>query len=497
MRRPRSTTSRTEELSASSSRNPRRRAHSPRRSRTSNRRRRPRSSSSASCSSNRTPPPGATARRRIGGSEGGAPVRSANGGADALTKPQPGAFCGTYIGADYPQGRPHASERAFGEITPIVKAPRSPILERRLGVRMVVLSTSRFWSAVTARPARAAPIDAQRSAAAGTDSVLHDTYTLGKRIGEGGMADIFEATHLRLQGRFAIKLMRTELLTNPHAVRLFCREAEILSELRHPHIVAVFDFNTSPGGVPYFVMEHLDGIDLQTRLTQHPALSLASLVRIVGAVASALGAAHALGVVHHDLKPANIFLVRGERGDDDFVKLIDFGISRTTGRLSDVSTPAGPAGIMGTPAFMAPEHALGLATQIDPRSDQFALGAITYLILTGREPFVGSDPASVLHEVVHAQPPRLSHFLRADFSQIQAVLDRALSKQPRDRFDTIAAFALALASAAAPLIRADAAPPAARNHVLRSPPGVHSVVPWEEDEAPPPIRRSAGRPFVG
>ena len=99
--------------------------------------------------------------------------------------------------------------------------------------------------------------------------------------------------------------------------------------------------------------------------------------------------------------------------------------------------------------------------------------------------------------MVHAQPPRLSHFLRADFSQIQAVLDRALSKQPRDRFDTIAAFASALASAAAPLIRAAAAPPAARIRTVRRFPGVNVVVPRDEDDPPPPIRRSAGRPFVG
>ena len=96
---------------------------------------------------------------------------------------------------------------------------------------MVVLSTSRYWSAVTARPARAAPIDAQRSAAAGTDSVLHDTYTLGKRIGEGGMADIFEATHLRLHGRFAIKLMRTDMVDNEAALALFRREASALNRL--------------------------------------------------------------------------------------------------------------------------------------------------------------------------------------------------------------------------------------------------------------------------
>jgi serine/threonine protein kinase len=153
-------------------------------------------------------------------------------------------------------------------------------------------------------------IDSPGNAVVGsTGLVLQDTYTLGPCIGQGGMGEVYEATHVRLPGRMAVKILRQHLLTNQDAFARFCREAEIMSSLRHPHIIQIFDFNTSLDGLPYFVMEYLDGVDLETRLADSGPLPLAAVVRIVDAVASALGAAHALGVVHRDLKPANIFLM--------------------------------------------------------------------------------------------------------------------------------------------------------------------------------------------
>jgi serine/threonine protein kinase len=343
------------------------------------------------------------------------------------------------------------------------------------------------------------PTTPQRGTPAGaTGQILHETYTLGPRIGQGGMGDVYEAAHVRLPGRFAVKVLRPDLLGNQEAVKRFCREAEIMSELRHPHIIQIFDFNTSSDGLPYFVMEFLDGVDLQTRLTRDGALPLLAAVRIVDAIASALGAAHAMGVVHRDLKPANIFLIRGERQDDEFVKVIDFGISKISSRGPSLSIPSG---LIGTPAFMAPEQALGMVDQVDPRSDQFALAEIGYLMLTGREPFVGNDPASLLYQVVHSQPPALSHFLSWDVSQIQAVLDRGMAKRPEDRFESIAAFASAFSSAADALIghpappsvepvRAEApvAPP------LRLVPSPAPPSSLDEEDPPPPIKLPLVRP---
>jgi serine/threonine protein kinase len=291
-----------------------------------------------------------------------------------------------------------------------------------------------------------ASIDTRAHGVAGaTGLVLQDTYTLGECIGRGGMGEVYEATHTRLPGRFAIKVLRSHLLANEDAFRRFCREAEIMSALRHPHIVQIFDFNTSLDGLPYFVMEFLDGVDLQTRLVQSGALPLPAAVRIVEAVASALGAAHALGIVHRDLKPANIFLMRGKGREDDFVKVLDFGISKAAGSSPSLS---GASEVMGTPEFMSPEQALGRVDQVDARTDQFALAAIAYAMLTGHEPFVGGDPSSLLYQVVHEQPPPVSDFVPWPATEIQSVLDRALAKPPEDRFDGILKFGWALRLAA-------------------------------------------------
>jgi serine/threonine protein kinase len=291
------------------------------------------------------------------------------------------------------------------------------------------------------------------------------------------MGEVYEATHTRLPGRFAVKVLRSHLLKNEEACRRFCREAEIMTALRHPHIIQIFDFNTSLDGLPYFAMELLEGVDLQTRLVQSGALPLPAAVRIVEAVASALGAAHALGIVHRDLKPANIFLMRGEGRDDDFVKVLDFGISKAAGSSPTLSRPSE---VMGTPEFMSPEQALGRVDQVDARTDQFALAAIAYAMLTGHEPFVGGDPASLLYQVVHEQPPPVSDFVPWPATGIQSVLDRAMAKRPEDRFDGILKFAWALRVAAHSVTRGHQRPvirPEARAPDPRSPPPLHLPLP--------------------
>ena len=160
--------------------------------------------------------------------------------------------------------------------------------------------------------------------AGSTGLVVQGTYVLGARIGEGGMGEVYQARHMRTHGRVAVKILSPRLLSNPDAFSLFCREAEIMSTLRHPHIVQIIDFNTSIDGRPYFVMEYLDGVDLARRLDDRGPLPQAAVVDIVDAVASALSAAHNVGIVHRDLKPANIFLMRREEQEQeqesDFVK---------------------------------------------------------------------------------------------------------------------------------------------------------------------------------
>jgi serine/threonine protein kinase len=276
---------------------------------------------------------------------------------------------------------------------------------------------------------------------------LGDTYILGRLIRRGGMSEIFEATHARLPGRFAVKILASQLVGNREAFARFCREAEILSELRHPNVVQIFDFNTAPDERPYFVMEYLEGRTLETRLADSEPPTVAATVRLVAAAASALAAAHGHGIVHRDLKPANIFLVAVDGQPDELVKVLDFGVSKARGRSTLLSVPAE---IQGTPPYMSPEQVRGGSAQVDGRTDQFALAAIAYRMLTGQEAFVAPEASAVLYQIAHEPAPPLARHLPPswDTAALQAVLDRALAKNPADRYGGMMEFARAFEAAA-------------------------------------------------
>jgi serine/threonine protein kinase len=330
--------------------------------------------------------------------------------------------------------------------------------------------------------------------------VLGETYLLGRRISSGGMGEVFEATHARLPGRFAVKVLRPELLGNREAFARFCREAEVMSELRHPNVVQIYDFNTTPDGRPYFVMELLEGRDLETRLVQAGPVPLPAAVRVVESVASALATAHAHGIVHRDLKPANIYLCTIDGQMDELVKVLDFGISKIRAAGTLLSTPTD---MIGSPAYMSPEQARGAADEVDGRSDQFALGTIAYRMLTGWEPFQGDDIASLLYQVVHEPAPPLARYLppRWDTRALQAVLDRALAKEASQRWSGMMEMARAFEAASEQTLSHD---PADRASGARAPGATLFAAPpppplrpardaapepeFEPDDAPPPVR---------
>ncbi len=283
-------------------------------------------------------------------------------------------------------------------------------------------------------------------------TVLHETYRILHPVAEGGCGAVYAAAHARLPGHFAVKVLHRGLVRNLEAMTRFRQEAEITSTLRHPHIVQVLDFNVTPDGFPYLVMELLDGRPLATVLAERGAMDPAAAVRIVEQMAQALYAAHVRGIVHRDLKPDNVMLLSSD-GMPDFVKVLDFGISQASWhpRLTDNTHVA------GTPQYMAPEQACGLRDEIGPWTDQFSLAAITYTLLTGREPFSAEDPIAVLYQVVHNDPPPPSRYVPLA-PAVDATIMRGLAKKPADRFPDVLTFADSLRAAifATPAVSAPA-----------------------------------------
>ena len=271
---------------------------------------------------------------------------------------------------------------------------------------------------------------------------LNDNYRLIRVIGEGAMGGIYEARQLRLDKRVAIKVLARELAANGEALLRFHREAEITSQLGHPHIITVFDFGTTHHGQPYLVMEYLEGEDLANRLRRVKTLPLSAVVRITKQVASALADTHAKGIVHRDLKPANLFLSRVQ--GEDFAKVLDFGISKVRAASTSLTNAST---LMGTPMYMAPEQAKG-EIELDHWTDQWALACIAYEMLTGRPPFVGDDTAALLYQVVHEEPLPPSQVNKTLPPAIDDVIRRALTKDPNERFPHVTAFARALEAAA-------------------------------------------------
>ena len=273
-------------------------------------------------------------------------------------------------------------------------------------------------------------------------TTIADTYTLEALLGRGGMGSVFLASHARLPGkRVAIKLLHVEL-TDADVIARFRREALIASQLEHPNIVRVDDYNLTPDGTPYLVLEYLEGESLAERLTRGP-LPLEHVMSIVRMVGSAVAAAHREGIVHRDLKPQNIFLVPTEIDGHlhEIAKVLDFGISKMRGS-DTIKTHENT--LLGTPQYMAPEQATGRHADVDERTDVFALGAITYEMLTGRPAFTGENIPEVVFKVVYEPPPALAAAAPHVPTHVVAAVERAMQKQAGDRFVTVSEFVEAL-----------------------------------------------------
>src|SRR5262245_31570175 len=259
--------------------------------------------------------------------------------------------------------------------------------------------------------------------------VLGGAYRITRLIGRGGMGAVYEAAHLRLPKRFAVKFLQRDLPKDKEAFARFQREAEIASSLGNRHIAEVVDFNSTPDGSPYMVMEFLEGEDLSTRLRASGRLTLDAATSVCGQIASGLGAAHRRGIVHRDLKPENIFLCPSDDGTD-FIKLLDFGISKIRGAQKTIT---GDMMMLGTPAYMSPEQARGDAKHIDERTDVYALGAVMFEALTGRPAFDGESVYAILMKIANEMPPLLHEVAPEVPAEVDVVIRRAMAKDPAQR----------------------------------------------------------------
>jgi serine/threonine protein kinase len=287
-------------------------------------------------------------------------------------------------------------------------------------------------------------------------TVLQDTYRLTRLVAAGAMGAVYEGQHLRLGQRVAVKVMARDLVASRESLARFRREAEVTSRLGHPHIVHVFDFGEAPGGEPYLVMEFLEGEALDQRIERLGRLPLEMVRQVVRQIAAALEAAHAQGIVHRDLKPANVLLLQLS-GETDFVKVVDFGISKVKAATTRITRSSM---LIGTPEYMSPEQASGHADDVDHWSDQWALAAMTYQMLSGQPPFAAEDVRALLFQVTINDPSPLAGRVPDLPAEVAAVVTRGLAKKPRDRFPSITAFARALDGKGEEPARAPEAAPA-------------------------------------
>ncbi|MDB4987270.1 MAG: Protein kinase, partial [Myxococcaceae bacterium] len=274
--------------------------------------------------------------------------------------------------------------------------------------------------------------------------IIADKYQIEGVIGEGGMGIVVSAWHLGLRQRVAIKLLLSDGgMIEEAALERFQREARAAARIRSEHVCRVLDVGMLPAGTPYLVLEYLEGCDLSDELTRRGRLPADEAVGYVLEACEALAEAHLSGIIHRDLKPANLFLSRRSNGSR-CLKLLDFGVSKSIAETSLAKfSLTKTSSIIGSPIYMSPEQ-LNSAKDVDERTDIWAMGALTYELLTGRPPFYGETIPQLVSQVLHTDPETFAALGVAAPFGLEDVLRKALSKKRDDRFATVGEFATAI-----------------------------------------------------
>jgi serine/threonine-protein kinase len=279
--------------------------------------------------------------------------------------------------------------------------------------------------------------------------VVADRYHVLKKLGEGGMGQVYLAEHVKMGRRCAIKIMSAGMINDPDAISRFNREAANASRISHPNVCAIYDFGETKDGLIYLAMEFIEGRSLSDLLHETGPLQVPRAAKILTQCADALQAAHDLGIIHRDLKPDNIMVITAR--EKDTVKVVDFGIAKATGTDPGAQKVTRTGLVVGTPEYMSPEQLSG--DPLDGRSDLYSLGLVFYRMITGALPFRADSAQETMIKRLTDEPIPLSqakpdgHFPTG----LQAVMDRALARWPNDRFGSATEFARSVSQATAGL----------------------------------------------
>jgi serine/threonine-protein kinase len=304
-----------------------------------------------------------------------------------------------------------------------------------------------MWAAAIWRRVSQSPAEPSSSPVA--DAAPFGPYTLGEKIGEGGMGVVYKAHQAGVRRPAAIKLLPFDRAEGRAALR-FEREFQLTRKLSHPNTISVYDFGRTPEGTLYYAMEYLEGVDLQKLVDRRGPLSPARVAHVLAQICDALVEAHGAGLLHRDIKPANAFLC--ERGPArDTVKLLDFGLIKEFGPSAGDAAQIDIDAVVGTPTYLAPE-AITAPDTMDGRSDLYAVGALGYFLLTGRPPFSGKTVFEICAQHLHSQPipPSARASVRGAVpAPLERLIMSCLAKSPAARPRDAAALRDALRAATA------------------------------------------------